>query len=391
MAGGRAPRERLITPAFLIIGFSCLAYFLSIGMILPVLPRFVTGPLGGSEFEVGLVAGVFSVAAVVVRPFAGHLGDRRGRRPLVLGGGALAAVSILGYALTSNLALIAALRLLNGVGEAFFFTGAATAIADLAPEARRGEAVSLFSLSVFGGLGLGPLLGESLLEAADFDAVWIGAALLAAVAVAVAVAMPGTRSAGAPSGGRFRLLHPRAVLPGSVLALLIWGFAGFSAFMPLLALRIGMSGSRYVFLTYALVMVTIRSAGARIPDLLGAGRSASLSAVLSAAGLVLVGLADADWALFASTVLFAGGQALCFPALLSLALAGVVPSERSSVVGSFTAFFDVAFGLGPLTLGVVAELSGLRPVFWVSSALALAGLGLLRGSRLGTRPPSGAT
>ncbi|HEX2052779.1 MAG TPA: MFS transporter [Actinomycetota bacterium] len=386
MRGARAPRERLVTPAFLIVSFACVAYFISIGMVLPVLPRFVTGPLGGSEFHVGLVAGIFSVSAVLLRPLAGHLGDRRGRRPLVLGGGALAAVSILGYGLASNIVLIVALRLLNGVGEAFFFTGAATAIADIAPEARRGEAVSFFSLAVFAGIGLGPLAGEALLERADFGAVWIAAGLLAALAVVIAFRMPDARSDTPAESHSFKLLHPKAVLPGSVLALLIWGFAGFSAFMPLLALSIGMEGSRFVFLTYAAVIIVIRSAGARIPDLLGPGRTATVAAILSGIGLVVIGFARGEPALFASAALFATGQALCFPALLSLALAGVSASERSSVIGSFTAFFDVAFGAGPLTLGVVAELGGLRSVFWVSAAMALVGLTVLRSSRLAGRP-----
>lgn len=370
-------RERLVTPAFLLITVSCLAYFMSIGMIIPVLPRFVTGPMGGSEFHVGLVAGIFSVAAILFRPFAGRLGDRRGRRLLVVGGGTLAAVSIFSYVLATNLVSIAALRLVNGVGEAFFFTGSATAIADIAPEARRGEAVSFFSLAVFTGIGLGPLLGETLLEAADFPAVWLAAGLMALAAVALAFKMPDAGLEEASSAAGFRFLHPKAVGPGMVLALIVWGFAGFASFVPLLALDIGMGGSRFVFLTYATVIILIRSVGARIPDLVGARRTAGASAVLSAAGLVLIGSTGGRPGLFLSAAVFAVGQALCFPALLSLALAGASKSERSSVIGSFTAFVDVAFGAGPLTLGVVAELGGLRSVFWVSAAMALTGLVVL--------------
>jgi len=374
LRGASRQRERLVTPAFLLISFSCLAYFISIGMIIPILPRFVTGPMGGSEFHVGLVAGIFSVSAILFRPFAGKLGDRRGRRLLVLGGGTLAAVSIIGYVLATNLVAIAALRVLNGVGEAFFFTGSATAIADIAPEARRGEAVSFFSLAVFTGIGLGPLLSETLLEAANFQAVWLAAGLMALLAVAVAFWMPDARLEEIPEAGPFRFLNPKAVRPGVVLALIVWGFAGFSSFVPLLALDIGMSGSRFVFLTYAVVIILIRSVGARIPDLLGARRTATASAVVSATGLVLIGFTGAEWGLFVSAAIFGLGQALCFPALISLALAGVSQSERSSVIGSFTAFIDVAFGAGPLTLGVVAELGGLRSVFWVSAAMAVAGL-----------------
>jgi MFS family permease len=377
LRGASPKRERLVTPQFLLISLSCLAYFVSIGMIIPVLPLFVTGPMAGSEFDVGLVAGVFSVSAILLRPVAGRLGDRKGRRLLVLGGGAIAAVSIFGYTLAESLPAIGLLRLLNGFGEAFFFTGAATAIADIAPEARRGEAVSFFSLAVFLGIGLGPLLGETLLEAGSFSTVWIGSGLLATLAVVIALKMPDPKLEDSPETAPFRLLHPKAVLPGIILALTIWGFAGFSSFVPLFARQIGMGGSRFVFLTYAVVIILIRSFGARIPDILGARRSATISTLVSAVGLVLMGTATEPWVLFLATGIFGVGQALCFPALISLALAGAVQSERSSVIGSFTAFVDVAFGVGPLTLGVVAEYAGLRSVFWVSAALAMVALAVL--------------
>jgi MFS family permease len=377
LRGASPKRERLVTPQFLLISLSCLAYFVSIGMIIPVLPLFVTGPMAGSEFDVGLVAGVFSVSAILLRPVAGRLGDRKGRRLLVLGGGAIAAVSIFGYTLAESLPAIGLLRLLNGFGEAFFFTGAATAIADIAPEARRGEAVSFFSLAVFLGIGLGPLLGETVLEAGSFSTVWIGSGLLATLAVVIALKMPDPKLEDSPETAPFRLLHPKAVLPGIILALTIWGFAGFSSFVPLFARQIGMGGSRFVFLTYAVVIILIRSFGARIPDILGARRSATISTLVSAVGLVLMGTATEPWVLFLATGIFGVGQALCFPALISLALAGAVQSERSSVIGSFTAFVDVAFGVGPLTLGVVAEYAGLRSVFWVSAALAMVALAVL--------------
>ncbi len=386
MRGKNPPRDRLVTPQFLVVSFACLAYFISIGMIIPILPLLVTGPMAGSELDVGLVAGVFSVSAILLRPLAGKLGDTRGRKILVLVGGTIAALSIFGYTLADSLPAIGMLRLLNGVGEAFFFTGAATAIADLAPEARRGEAVSFFSLAVFLGIGLGPLLGETLLDAAGFSAVWIAAGVLALVAVAIAFWMPDTRSEQPPASAGFTFLHRKAVLPGSVLALIVWGFAGFSSFVPLLALDIGMPGSRFVFLTYALVIILVRSLGARIPDRLGARRTASASAVLSAAGLLLIAFTGNELGLFVSAAIFGFGQSLCFPALLTIALAGALPSERSSIVGGFTAFVDVAFGAGPLMLGAVAELAGLRSVFWFSAVMALAGLALLATKLRNPRP-----
>ena len=76
-------------------------------------------------------------------------------------------------------------RVLAGIGEAAFFVGAASMITDLSPEARRGEAISYWSVAVYGGLAFGPLLGNVMLDDDHFDRVWIVSAALAFVAAVI--------------------------------------------------------------------------------------------------------------------------------------------------------------------------------------------------------------
>src|SRR3954454_2272507 len=188
-----APEARLITPAFVRITGSALGYFIAIGVLAPVLPRYVEDVLHGSGAAVGIAVGAFAVSAAALRPVVGRIGDRRGRRVLVLGGGAIAGVSVLGYALADNLAWLIAMRLLTGIGEAAMFVGAATAVQDLAPSARRGEATSYFSIAVYGGLAIGPLIGESVRTQWSVHAAWFVSAAFCMVAVAVARKMPTAR------------------------------------------------------------------------------------------------------------------------------------------------------------------------------------------------------
>jgi MFS family permease len=83
----------------------------------------------------------------------------------------------------------------------------------------------------------------------------------------------------------------------------------------------------------------------------------------------------------AGTVVLAVGQALAFPALMTLAMRGVPVSERGSLVGTFTAFVEVSFGLGPVLLGFVAEGFGFRGAFLAAALVALGGLLLLPPAR----------
>ena len=180
-------RARLVTPVFLLVMLSTFAYFTAVGMITPTLPLYVEGPLGGSNFGVGVTVGAFAITAVLLRPFVGRLSDKRGRRLLIIGGGLIVAISIAGYALAESLTTLLLMRLLTGVGEAGYYVGAASAINDIAPNERRGEALSYFSLALFGGLAIGPVAGETILHATNFNTVWMAAAAAGAFSADVTV------------------------------------------------------------------------------------------------------------------------------------------------------------------------------------------------------------
>ena len=363
-----------MTPAFLLIAGATLAFFTSAGVTLPAVPLYVAGPLGGSEVAVGVAVGLFSASALLTRPFAGRLGDTRGRRPLMVIGAAVVGASIMGYALASSVAILTVFRLLTGVGEALFFTAATVAVVDLAPEERRGEAVSFFTLALYIGIGVGPAIGEGMIDAFGFTATWAGAAGLAGLASILSTRVPETRpERGTGPGGR--LVHPAALLPGAAFLAAVWGQAGFLAFVALYASRIGLDGSQYVFLVYSTVVVLFRWIGARVPDRIGPVLASRLALAFGVVGLSLMAVLSSPAGLLASTVVFAVGSALAFPALVMLSLRGTDPSERGAVMGTFGAFVDVGFGVGPATLGFVAHSLGYGGLFF--AAAGVAGVGLL--------------
>ncbi len=377
-APASASAQRLLTPQFLAVSLATLAYFTGDGVLIAAVPRVVAGPLGAGNIAVGLVVGAFSVSAFLFRPWAGRLSDQRGRRPLMVAGAGLFAASVLGYALVTGPAALAALRLVTGVGEAFFFVGAVTAFTDLAPPERRGEAMSLASLGLYVGIGVGPLLGELAIERSGFTAAWVLAALCGLSALAVALLTRETRpEALAPPAAGHRLVHPAGLLPGVVLLASILGMAGFLAFVPLYALDLGMDGARSVLLLFAGVVVGIRSVGARIPDRLGAERATRVALALSALGLTTAGVVRSPVGLLAGAAILGVGVALLTPSVFALATERVAPHERGAVIGTVSAFLDVAFGLGPAMLGFVAASLGRPGTFIAGAAIAAAGLVLV--------------
>ncbi|MBI4261057.1 MAG: MFS transporter [Actinobacteria bacterium] len=373
-----ATGTRLLTPAFALVGAAALAQFTALGMLVPTLPLYVEGPLSGGDVSVGLVVGAFSLTALLVRPLAARLAERRGRRVPMLAGAAIFAASVAAYQAVDAVWTIVPLRLATGAGQALFFVAAASAVIDLAPPRRRGEAMSLFSLAPYLGFGIGPLVGETLAREVGFATAWLAAAGVSVGAGLLATRVPETRSEDHHGDGEpVPLVHRGALGPGAVLLTSVWGAAGFFAFVPLYAVTIGLGGSRMVFLAYAAVVLLTRSLGARIPDLLGARRTAGLAMIASSAGLVVAGGWGGGAGLFSGAVVFAVGQGLTFPSLLSLALEGTRPRERSAVVATFTAFLDLGYGLGPLALGAVSSVSSYQVGFLASGLVSALGLLIL--------------
>ncbi len=377
---------RVLTKPFLLTMLAEFALCLSVGMLLAVVPVYADDSLGVGSFGVALAVAAVSPMVLVCQPLAGRYADRNGRRILVIAGGTIAAVSVAGYVLASSLALLVVLRLLNGAGEALVLVGAATIVTDLAPEHRRGEALSVFSLGLWGGLALGPLLGELVLGHDRFDAVWLVAAGCCLVAALIGLVLPETAPAkvetAAPSG---RLIHSAAIGPGLVLSFTVLGFAGLGTFGALYARDLGLKGAGSVFLVFSLVVVATRVLARRVPDRLGPKRTSRIALTLIAAGLFTIGLWNVPAGLFLGTVVVAFGHALAFPSLMTLAVNAAPAGERSSVVGTFSAFTELGFLVGALSLGAVASAFGYDGVFVVCAFGPL--LGVLALSRLTAARP----
>ncbi len=381
-------KERLLTPRFILVVVVGLSYFLSLGMLLPVLPLFVRDGLGGSDVAVGVAVGAFSVGAVLLRPFAGRIGDRWGRRVLMVGGALTVAVSAGLYHLASAIGLLVVIRVLGGIGEAAFFVGAGTMITDLAPETRRGEAISYWSVAVYGGLAFGPTLGETLLAKDQYGRVWTVAAALALFAAILALftresmapqtaAEQAATAAGVPRV-RAPLLHRSALAPGLVLFLGLVGLAGFTEFVPLYVTEVGLDDSRSIFLLYGCLILAVRIFGAKIPDRIGPLWAGTGATALAGVGLFIMAAVPRPVGLYLGTAVFSIGMSLLYPAMLMLALTGVPARERGSAVGTVCSFFDASQGLGAVVLGGVAAFAGYRGAFFGGGVLAIVGLVLLR-------------
>lgn len=388
VANRGAQRERLVTRPFLIVTGTALVFFIYIGMLIPIVPLFIEGPLAAGEFGIGLTIAVFALSAIIARPFLGRLADRFGRRVLMVCGAALAGVSgILSSQVTEFWQLLG-LRAMTGIGEAAVFVGAATLIADLSPRDRRAEGASYFSVAVFGGIGMGPIIGEAVLADTNFERAFIVAGLFALSSAALALLAPARVevddavedpiASAAPETGRRRLIHPAAIMPGLVLAAGVAAFATFGAFVPEYAREVGLATSGGLFAVYALVSVLVRIFGATLPERLGPRRAVTIALGNVLIGLLILATVPTIPALWLAAVFVGFGMAFNYPSLLALTVNRASDKDRAWAVSSFTMFFEVGSAAGGLLVGAFAEVVGKQLGFLGGVLFCIIGLYLLR-------------
>lgn len=369
-------RPRLITPRFALVVVTGIFYFLSIGVVIPEVPRFVKNELGGGSIAVGVTVGALFLGAVILRPLAGRIGDRYGRKVLVVSGAATVGVSMLGYALADSLALLIGARIVTGLGEAAFFVGAATMITDLAPVERRGEAISYWSVAVYSGFAFGPAIGETVQRQFGYTTLWF---LAAALGFASALLGCFTRDVARVrhEGPAQPLINRRALGPGTVLFAGLVATAAFGAFVPLYGEDVGIDDVAVVFVVFGLLVLAIRVFGARLPDILGGARAGTVALVATGLGMLVMAVFGSAVGLMAGVVIFAVGSAFMYPAMLLMALEGSTEQDRGSAVGTISSCFDLSQGIGSLVVGGVAALTSYRGAFAASSVTALIGVAIL--------------
>jgi MFS family permease len=175
----------------------CIAEFvewLGGGAIYPYLPVFLHENAHASVAMVGVIASAYFLAVFAFSVPAGRLSDRIGRKPMVVSGTALFAVSTLLFLATTDAWWFVAFRVLEGIGTAAVVPAAQAFVAEITTNENRSQSYGWLTTAQYGGLILGPALAWPFYALGGghgvraFYAIFLfGSALSAAVAGALAI------------------------------------------------------------------------------------------------------------------------------------------------------------------------------------------------------------
>lgn len=186
---GRPPLSLRSIPASVVaLGFVSLFMDVSSEMIHSLLPVFLVSALGASALSVGFIEGVAEATASVTKVFSGVVSDwARRRKPLLLLGYGMAALTKPVFPLADSLGAVLLARFLDRIGKGIRGAPRDALVAEVTPQEFRGAAFGLRQSMDTVGAFAGPILAMllMLLSGDDFRLVFWVAVVPAFVAVAV--------------------------------------------------------------------------------------------------------------------------------------------------------------------------------------------------------------
>lgn len=356
--------ERLWTKPFIQMTVGMLFLFTGFYLLLPTLPLYIKH-LGGSETQVGLAAGAFTLTAVVFRPMVGGLVDRYGRRAFYIWGLIFFVLSMYLYDWVGSILLLLALRILHGASWAFSTTSIGTVITDLIPASRRGEGMGWYGMAMTVAMAIGPMLGTYIVGGYSFQTLFLVATGLSLIAFILAYMTRAPYQA-KPSAGRIQLVE-KSVLPVTVaIFFLAVAYGGITTFLPLFAESIRVNPGTF-FLVYAVALTLIRPFAGKLSDRFGEAAVIIPSLVVTAGALIVLSLSSGLPGLITAAILYGIGFGSAQPALQAATLRIAPEDRRGAANASFMTAFDLGIGLGAILLGLVSERIGYAYLFTVTA------------------------
>lgn len=346
--------------------------FMSVFQLLPTAPFHILS-LGGTGGEAGLFLGFLTYASAVSAPITGAMGDRLGKRKvLIVASLAITAFSLL-YAFAPSYHVILALVLVHGVFWSGLLSSSSAYMLDIVPASRRAEGLGYSGFASILAIAIAPGLGLWVFERGGWTLLCLEMAALNLLMAFIAWRLPpDTRRAMPPLSLRPSDLVEWRVMIGAVtLFLYSFSYGGVTSFVAVYADSVGVTPRALYFTIFALAIVATRPFIGRYADRIGHARVIVPCLVMMVLGIGVLVFASSRLTFALSAVLFGVGFGSAYPIFVAHLMHHVPDHRRGATFGALIGAFDTGIGSGSISVGWLSEHYGFGRAFAVAGTLAL--------------------
>ena len=360
--------RKVFSRDFILGFFAQFAFGFVFQSLIPTLPIYLSR-LGSNEVEIGVLIGIYFFCALVLRPFIGKALLRTPEKMFMIIGALLNVLASLAYLLAPPFWPLLIVRVFQGIGFAFFHTASFALIANISPEAYRGQSLGYFSLAMSISGALGPSIGILLINHFSFTLLFLICSGLSLCSLFITYRL-GSRQVVPLQDSSIEdgFLLSRKALPPSVInffSLFVWG--ALNAFFPLFAINHGVTNPGLFFTTIAIMIILGRALGGRVLDLYRRERVILPCLITSIIAMAILAFSKTQPMFILVAAIWGIGNAFLTPALMTFTLERV-GSSVGPAIGTFTAIADLGMSLGPVIMGIIIHSTN-YPIMFLCLAL----------------------
>lgn len=367
---------RLWSRNFILLTFSGFLLSLAFYLLIPTLPVFMVEVLGADKSRVGWVVAIYTLAALLIRPFSGYAVDHYGRKYILLVSLAMFALLLGFHLLAGTLIQLLIVRFLHGLAWGVTTTANSTLIVDIVPENRRGEGIGIYGLAIPLAMAFGPMAGLWLMADGNFNRLfWVGTAIATGAYILTQIMRFPPFIRHQPGGISIARLFAFKALPVSItMMILMMSYGGVISFVTLYTLELGLGSAGIFFTVYAIGLSISRLFSGKIFDRNGPGIIVPLGLVLLTTGLSLLWSMHNYPGFLLAGLLIGLGYGIIFPSFQAMVNNLVHPGSRGAANSTLFTALDLGIGTGAIITGYLASLMGLINAFGILAIITLMGL-----------------
>jgi MFS family permease len=359
---------------------------------LPILAQRLTG----TEAYSGLMMGVFTLAALAIRPFSGILSDKYGRVISLIAGAALSVVACLLYNFAAGLIVLLVFRVVHGIGFGIHSTSAGAVAGDVIPKTRLSEGIGYYGLSAPFATAVAPVIALSIIgsgEIANFRLLFILGAVISLASLVFdcfityerknRLPRPQTEQPDDPTEpAPVAAVLPRTYLgfesgvffPAAVLILMYIGVGSVISFLSLFALERNLGNIGLFFTFSAAGMLATRLFLVKIADKRGADIVVIPGLALLTVCLALIPFMHTYWQVVALGFPFGLIQGAVAPCMNSLFFKRTSPQRKGPAYAAYASSLDIGYAIGSIAYGVIAAASNYYVVYIIAASFVILAL-----------------
>lgn len=356
-----ADKPRLWTKRFIIILLINILIYFGLQIQTSTLPLYIKG-LSGSDSIVGICAALGSVAALIIRPFAGSAIDRIGHRKLFITGMSLMVIAALFYQWLPGITAVLIIPLVFGIGWGIASTSSSTMAVNTIPKERFGEGMGYFTLAQSLPLAIAPGIGMVVMKEINFYGITNLTAILISIALLICIFQRSIK-AGKTKKFKFTLYEKSALRPSLFIFFVSAALSGFFGFASLYGNSKGYANIGLFYTLFAVTLFVIRPLIGKVIDRFGFNIVIFSGFSVFIVSMLLPVTTNSETGFLIAAVLQGLSYGALYTSIQTMAIINSPEDRRGMANATFYNGFDSGAIIGNVVGGTLAGIFGYSTMF----------------------------